>query len=216
MKKIENVTEKKRIVYLDFIRIIACFLVIFNHQEGYVLYKYDIPIGIIGRCFYIASSIFTTVNTPLFFMITGTLLLGRGKEETEKKYLKRIWRAVLFIITANTLFYCFKHYSDFFLDDLIYGIFSCSISGIYWYFYAYLGFVILLRFFRKIAASMDGYDFIYLVGAHCIINLLYPLLNYLSGNSITASNPFKESLSLAVVDCMFYGLAGYFIDKKRD
>lgn len=66
--------EHKRKVYLEMIRIIAIFLVIFNHVEGVTLYQTSVGLKTWG---YMFISMLTSINVPLFFMVSGTLLLGK-------------------------------------------------------------------------------------------------------------------------------------------
>ena len=71
---------KQRKLYLDFLRIIAIIFVIYNHtsEKGYYLYAYDSPF--ILKVIYIATGALIAVAVPIFFMISGSLLIP--KEES--------------------------------------------------------------------------------------------------------------------------------------
>ncbi|MDE7206696.1 MAG: acyltransferase family protein, partial [Lachnospiraceae bacterium] len=77
---------KRNLLHIEFIRIIAAFFVIFNHtgDKGFFIYStYDL--GGFHYWLALAISIVCKISVPLFFMISGALLL-------EKEYsLKTIW-----------------------------------------------------------------------------------------------------------------------------
>lgn len=77
-----------RIVYLEYMRIVACALVIFNHSPGYTLYSVSSGIR---QVFYMTLTMITRINVPLFFMVSGVLLLGK-KESWRQLFKKRIIR----------------------------------------------------------------------------------------------------------------------------
>lgn len=76
----------QRIIYLDVIRIIACMMVIIMHApipgadaEGH-------------GPFLVLISYLTVPCVPLFFMVSGSLLLPCRKEVTAIGYLKKTYR----------------------------------------------------------------------------------------------------------------------------
>ena len=95
---------KQRRIDLDVMRIIACFLVIFNHLSGYGLYgNTDTALK---SWIYMFPTMITRINVPLFFMISGTLLLTDRQEMYKKIITKRFLRIayVLLIFTAVLYF----------------------------------------------------------------------------------------------------------------
>lgn len=76
-KRMVNIVEKKqKKIYFEWMRILACGLVIFNHLEGYTLYKSSIGMK---QGLYMLLTMITRINVPLFFMISGALLLKKRK-----------------------------------------------------------------------------------------------------------------------------------------
>ena len=64
-KRMVNIVEKKqKKIYFEWMRILACGLVIFNHLEGYTLYKSSIGIK---QGLYMLLTMITRINVPLFF-----------------------------------------------------------------------------------------------------------------------------------------------------
>lgn len=81
-------------VYYEWLRCIACFMVIFNHLKGYRLFM-DAS-GIKQIC-YIILSVLTKINVPVFFMVSGALLLEK-QEDFRIVFKKRISRIGLVIL----------------------------------------------------------------------------------------------------------------------
>ena len=212
---------RQRRIDLDLMRIIACFLVIFNHLEGYHLYMYA------GRplktwvCMFL--TMVTRINVPLFFMISGTLLLG-GREESYSRILKkRISRiaAVLVLFTAVLYFIWMANTSSGFSLEVFFRAvlaepYDCG-GLAYWYLYCYLGFLLLLPVFRRIAKGMTKQDFILLLSVHFFFSSFLPALNLILGAQgipwIGISTDFTESMAIANVKVLFYPLIGYYLDR---
>ena len=86
---------KKKLLYIEFLRAIAVLFVIFNHTggDGFRLFlKY--PAGSIQYWTCLSVSIFCKFAVPVFFMISGALLLGKD-EPLKVLWKKRIARTIL-------------------------------------------------------------------------------------------------------------------------
>lgn len=68
-------TASSRKIYLDVLRVLASFLVCYNHSFGYHLFLDQEADGSILSWFNVFLSAVTTMDIPLFFMISGALLL---------------------------------------------------------------------------------------------------------------------------------------------
>lgn len=194
----ENSGKQLKTVYYEWLRLIACFLVIFNHLKGYVLYQNASGIKQIG---YMVVSIITKINVPLFFMISGALLLER-QEDIVTVLRKRISRVCLVILLFSLGIYveCWLYALaqgrtyEFTLKRFLYGVFARNLdeTGAYWYLYAYLGFLFLLPFLQKLAKQMSRSDFSVLVMLRFVILSVIPLCNgclQFSGGGVYATYP---------------------------
>ena len=201
--KTDSTKDKK--ISLEIMRIVAMCLVIYNHtgENGYELFRYaqndflwylSLVVGTICKA-----------GVPLFFMISGALLLG--KEETVAEiFKKRIVRYVLTIVIFSFIYYVRLYLRNpeygFSISFFIKFIYSTPFIDPYWFIYAYLGFLIMLPFLRAAVKNLElsGYILIlisvlildYIVVAEKImgfahINLslgwstqtiLYPVLGY--------------------------------------
>lgn len=202
--------ETKRKSYLDLLRIVACFLVIFNHLPGYHL-----SLGWYGKklAIYIPISVFTKINVPVFFMISGTLLLGR--EESISYILKhRVSRIAGALVLTNLIIYPMTHPNGGSFVDLIQVILAGWEEISHWYLYAYMGMLLMLPFLRRIAQSLTRKDFAYLLAMHFALCSLYPMLSgfsyWTTGNRFELSSHF--SLPVITSSAFFFPLAGYYLD----
>lgn len=119
----------------------------------------------VSRFFYMILTMITKINVPIFFMITGTLLLG--KEEDFKTVIsKRISRFLLVILIFVGGLYVITYIQSAMageplekpLYNFIMGILNNNVCGIYWYLYVYLGFLFMLPFMQRIVKNITRGD----------------------------------------------------------
>lgn len=204
-------------VYIEYMRIIAIALVIFNHLPGYSLYGIS---GGVKQYFYMFLTMLTRINVPLFFMISGALLL---KKQEDFKYIikNRIPRYFIVILLFESGYYLIFNYKNLrtisiieFGRELIQG----NIMGLnsYWFLYSYIGLLFMLPFLQRVAKGFNRSEFWVLVGLHFIFSTFLPIANlYLTQrnvNPIVVSGHF--SVPLATTKAFFYPLLGYYLDNK--
>ena len=203
-----------RKLYLEIVRIIAIVLVVINHTDLNYYYYHDPSSGIITFLISLIFTILCTIDVPLFFMISGALLLG--KTETIKEvYQKRVIRIVFVIIIFSILQYVVKISKGEFdspsLKDFILRLLSGNIQETYWFLYAYLGYMMLLPFFRKMAISLSDKEFIYLICIKMIFDLINPVL--IGTNAVQLSNAWGSAFA-SVTANVWYFFAGYWVETK--
>ena len=83
---------KTKRLHIEALRVIACFFVIFNHsqQRGYFLFS-AYPQNSPEFWLYMALSVFCKFSVPMFFAISGALLLTKD-ESLSVIYKKRVFR----------------------------------------------------------------------------------------------------------------------------
>lgn len=212
----------KRKTYLDWLRVVAIVLVIYNHLPAHALSR---ETGLFGFVF---PAVLVKIGVPLFLMISGSLLLGRD-EQTKVLLGTRVLRMVVIIPVAYIGLYLVRSLHEtvlhgaafeFSLKDCIYGLFSRNLvtkdSGPYWYLYAYLGYLLMLPFLRGAAKLMRRSHFILLIAIHAGIYTVLPLINAVLNCCGLDSIRITESFSvpLAVEQIFFYPLAGYWLDRS--
>lgn len=204
--------EKRRKIHMDILRLLAAFLVVYNHTAGYAyywnhtndLYKVAATIGV---------SAFTKVNVPLFFMLSGALLLG--KEESCSVLLKkRVGRFFMVLLCASVCAYCYLYRGVLSLKHFVYVFLSCNIVNPYWFLYAYLAFLLALPLLRRIAGSLRGQDIAFLLILRCVFSTGMQVWEYFAEYVQWDVIPVCESFTLpfATMDILFYPLLGYYLE----
>ena len=209
---------KPRKVYMDYLRVIAIFLVIFNHMPGYTAYYSSSGVG--ATFFYMFFTMLTRVNVPLFFMISGALLFGRD-ESYGQLFKKRILRFFVVLLCASTVVYLHdnrKALETLSIGDFFVTFFKQPLDTSYWYLYAYLGMLVMLPFLRKIVKSFCYEDFRYFVFVYFLLNTVLPILNYILGilqyPKISITGYF--AVPFMTTKAFFYPLCGYYLANILD
>ena len=213
--------EKRNKVYLDFIRIIAIFLVVVNHTGAFRFPDCHGWLDIGYWCQMIWNDI-VKMAVPMFFMVSGALLLP--KEETiEELFKKRILRFALvyILITVVQYLYCVT------LGDgkaglhtaLYFGI-AINSFGPMWFLCAYLGILLMLPIIRIIARHMQPEHYVYALSVQFLTCCLLPMMVFFAGrepahcfiNGWLPFHPKSESHQFSYGYCVFYLLLGYFAE----
>lgn len=214
MEKMEKEYKK---TYLEIMRILAIFFVVFNHTSirGYKMGL--VAENSIQHFIYLIITMITKFNVPIFFMISGALLIG--KDETLKDIMKkRVFRFIIVIIIANIIVYLDTLIKNYQINEM--NFFNClkgCFAGMhysYWFLYAYLSALLMLPFIRIIGQEINKELFIYLLLIHFIFSSLVPLINVVFDGKFNIS--FNESLYLPIMleKNMFYMLIGYYLEHK--
>lgn len=210
--------QDDRKLYFDILRIIACFLVIFNHSGGYTAYQN--ASNAVTAFVYMFFTMITRINVPVFFMISGALLLTKDVSYKEM-FFKRILRICIALLFASVVVYLVDNRHDWSRLDL--GTFVRKTLGgkirvAYWYLYAYVGFLLMLPFMRRSVKNMTKYDFIYLLVIHCVIFTLLPLGNYILAQIGISKFSISSDFNVAfmTVKAFFYPLIGYYLENVLD
>lgn len=193
---------EKRCLSLDALRIFAIFFVIYTHI-GYncktMFAPTDSPILYTLSVFW---GLFCRVAVPIFFMISGALLLQKN-ENYKTIFKKRLLRfaIVLFIISAVTYFTQWKNHSVLGFASALY---SYTAAPSLWYLYSYIELLLLLPFLRKLAQSMTKKDYLYYFILQFVFVTVFPTFEAVTGLS---------SINILIVlttNNIFYFMMGHF------
>lgn len=208
---IKNITNHKRKVHLDLLRLIAIFFVIFNHtgEHGYMLFANDMASFV--SIFYMFLSVLCKIAVPIFFMISGALLL-RKEESLKQLFVKRILKIAIVLFFISVPYYYWLH-RDNGIDVFSFfeWIYSNSASSSLWYLYSYLALLFMLPFLRSMVKNMKQQEFIYLIVGHIVFVGILPCLEFLVTNQ---TNLLHESFSpiLFIEQNIFFALVGYYLE----
>lgn len=194
MKKEVN---NKRCIWIDILKITACFCVIINHNGGFLLeYAGNNNYTVL---FYSIFFSICKIGVPIFLMITGYLLLT--KEESYKRIFKRIYRIFMPLLFISLLVYVKQ---NGFNIDFIKSFINGPIIIPYWYLYMLIGLYLMLPFIRKMIKSFDNKDFKYFIIICLIIQGIFPMLKVL--NIIDFSDKYFMSLLPYSISYLIAGL----------
>ena len=159
-----------------------------------------------------------SINVPLFFMISGALMLPRS-EMFDKKYFRRIYRMVVVLLA----YWLIQYGACVLIVDATFGVRTYmrvlfAGQGLYgvspdasWFFYAYLLLLIFMPFISMLANRMRNVDFLYLFAIQVVIGCILPYLAQLEGVEFTIiSQPFCSFQPFSLIYGAYYMLLGYF------
>lgn len=168
---------KNRYVWLDFLKIIACFFVIINHSHGLLFSTTDISSSSV-----LFDSIFFAVcksAVPLFIMTSGYLLLK--KEVPFKKTCQRIFRIIVPLLVLSLYYFWRLHIEPRTILNFIYTSLKEPVTTHLWYLYMLPGLYISAPFVTKIIKNSTNFELGLLVGTSLIIPSLTSIITTYSG-----------------------------------
>ncbi len=220
-------SEKKtagRKSYLDILRIIACIMVLYHHTPAAEFYRSAVSWH---KLVYGVPAMLVRADVPIFFMISGTLLLGRKTEwkDVMKKVLRFtltlvFWDLFLFIgydvVVAGTPvnFNLFWMFLRRFLEGMVSG------SSPYWYIYGYIGFLLMLPFIQKMCDTMSSRDYLVILILHAALWTLVPISDFICQMRNPGYWPLQMDdafeVPLAAQKAFFFTITGFYIDRHID
>ncbi len=209
--------EKKRI-HIEAIRIFACFFVIFNHTglDGFFLFsKYPATNPLFW--IYLILSISCRVSVPLFFAVSGALLIPK-EERTKDLYIHRVLRMVIILIVISAIYYVWTYRAQ--LSTLSLGFFlkvlvASNHADHLWYFYSFIPFLMALPLIRVLAKNMTNRQFGYMTILALASYAVRPILEYLIWQGSTTFNGFLK-FSWITANAIIYPCIGYYLENRMD
>lgn len=201
--------QTKRIDYISLASVLSAIAVVFLHSNGAVSYFTNSP-----RWFF-ANVIHSTFifAVPIFFMISGAMLLDfREKYDLKKYFLKRINKTVIPYLVWSILGLIIQIYllktiliSDVNFDYLINGLVDGVLVPVYWFFIPLFVLYLVLPLFSYIKDNKKLLVF-------CIFALF--VLNYLYIEEIFP-NYIIRTFEYAYLGYIAFALTGYLIHKNE-
>ena len=213
--------------HYDIIRLIAILLVVFNHTPAF-----HFPFQSTGESLLVLAMMFVSafdkVAVPLFFMITGALLLPR-QESVSVLLRKRVLRILVVILLFHAIQSAWYLYDggvngvgirsflgDWYWGSASHGYVLGSVEALaVWFLYAYLGLMLMLPFLRSMAAGMTATHFWYLFGLQIVCGIMIPNLFSIVTGFSTADSGILRYLPLCG-NVLIFVLAGYYVEERVD
>ena len=218
-------TQRNKI-YLDIIRLVAIFCVVYNHTPGFDIPAYE-GWNHLGYWGALVVNQLVKMAVPLFFMVTGALLLVK-EESISELFRKRVFRfamVVVIITLAQYAFHCCSAQEGFSLKSLLSQFYHgviCNEFRASWFLYAYIGMLLMLPLIRPIAGCTADAVFVYLFVVQfvfcCAIPAAALCLGEYEGCSVYSNwilfQPEIGTLPFSAGYCVFYLLTGYFLEHR--
>ena len=172
---------KKKTVYLELIRTLAVFLVIFNHTGTNGFFLFSVRQSSVLYPLYMFLSVACRTAVPLFWIVSGSLLLSK-EESIRYVYRHRVLRMVLALALFSFfhyLFMVFKGFDVFNFADFLVKLYTDQHATAYWFLYSYVGMMMLLPLLRRMVQSMTRKQFVYLLLLIIMMKGIMPILQYL-------------------------------------
>ena len=214
--------KKKRLDF-ELMRILAIFLVVFNHTESRGFFLYQVPGGSEINCILsLLLAVICKAAVPLFFLISGGLLLGR-QESLKDLLQKRILRMALVLVLFSGILYLFWIHWGFVphpgLKDFIRRLWGEGISIPYWYLYTYLGVLFLLPILSPAAAAISDWGYLWLLAIGLIMNGVVSVLSGMTGLGVMnqyfvtglTGGALAQGTPYMAGQAVFYLLMGYYL-----
>lgn len=207
MRQRDAMTEQKKKIYIEVIRVAAILLVLYCHTSVNGLLYFQMDKG--NRSSQLAIFVYPLAAgcVNLFFMISGALLL-RKKESIGTVLHRRFLR--FFIVTAVVvLVYYLRDGENLSAKGYFNALYHGGSLTQHWFLYAYLSFLLILPFLQRMVAGITEESFYrYLLGTGILFQLGFPLFQLVSGFEPVGVNiPLTDQI-------VFYPLMGYFLDSK--
>ncbi len=203
-KKTAVVKTAKRMYYLDYLRIISTFFVVFLHVSASKIL--DVPIASKAWLVFAGYDSFSRFVVPMFAMISGALFLSPERKVTLKNlYLKNILRIVTAYIAWSTGYAVF--YSRAWGKD---AVIRAAIKGHYhmWFLIMLVGVYIIVPLLRKIAEDKKTLKYYLIISG--VFTFAMPLLLKVANSSTFAEAYGKMNFHFTLGYSAYFVL-GYFL-----
>lgn len=204
----------ERIYYLDILRILAIMGVITLHVASTPVIKMDF-IG--STQWWVANVIDGSMRwaIPVFFMLSGALLLGSKKEESIGSFYKRSFKRLgIPFIMWSIIYFFFKHcyLGKESLEPMVMftkflnEFFTDNIYNHLWFMYVILTLYFIAPFFKAMVQNLRKRDLQIIIISWIIIGFIYPFIQNLYFEN------FGVTYNIKFFGIPFFtGYAGYFV-----
>ena len=216
--------EKRNKIYLEIIRVVAIFLVIVNHTPGWQMPEFVAPYG--GLSYWMSLFFCEVVKmaVPLFFMISGSLLLNRD-ESAGSWFRKRVCRfllAMAIVVLLQYLYHICTTDESFGWGKLFAFLrrgSSINDFKVLWFLKVYIILMLLLPVMRFLIKRMSGRVFIGLLLLQFVFYVVFPLVMMTVGR-YDSYIKIRESLTVVPLPfsldyCVLYFLMGFWLERVK-
>ena len=178
---------KKRILYLDELRLFAILCIILLHSLSLFRY-FCFDNNTFDFTFWTIFDSLTRIGLPIFFMLTGILMFQKKDEDYLEFFKKRVLRLIIAYIIFYFIYYFYdvliNHYA-FSLYEYVYSMTTGAVIYHLWFMPVIIMIYLFLPFLKKLVLSLNKKELeiliilIFLLG-NCLVGLraILELRNY--------------------------------------
>ena len=201
----EESSAKDHLAWIDVLRVIAIFQVILIHLSFPIFNKEELPQSYVLAANFYDS--FSRACVPIFFMISGYLLIGR--DEPVKDFLRKRFIKVgipALVWTAAYLVWQQEAYRNGSMNifhiglSMVKAVFGGHIEIHLWFIYVLMGLYLVTPILRVLVSASPDIPKYFLI-LWLIANPLFDLMGRISGETV------DQSVRLLLVE----GYAGYMV-----
>lgn len=214
-EKAEEKRPKAKKLHIEFLRALCIWLVMFTHTSTAGFSLYIARPASLFYPLYLAVPFWVKTAVPIFFMISGALLLGR-EEPISRIWKKRIWRFLQVIFIFSLINYIWFYHNlplslPGHIAKFVTMLYTSDLATAYYFLYIYISFLLMLPIWRKLVKAMGEEQYLYLIGLNLFFVGCIPVISFLIFKGSAEMNYFLNPL-LAVSEPTFYFLMGYWIE----
>jgi surface polysaccharide O-acyltransferase-like enzyme len=161
-------------IWVDFVRVMATFFVVWLHSSSPLLYKYNM----ISSGYWWVGNFYNSIvrmSVPLFFMISGFLLINKT-ERLEIFFKKRIRKVVIPMIVWSVIYIFWKAYIERSSSISIHSFYSALLRPTYfhlWFLYAIIEIYLYIPILRIFVINSDKLYLYYFVALWVVASTLF-------------------------------------------
>jgi len=187
--------------YMDWLRVFAIFSVVGIHVVAQLVA--DMNIG--HQIWWFANLVDSALrnSVPLFFMMSGALLLTKKQDEPLIPFFqKRVSKVAIPLLVWSVFFIYYRKvmwFEEHTWQQMIKMVLTDSVFFHLWFLYVILGLYLMTPFLRQIVKASSKQHLLYFLGAWFVISSLFPFV------------PKFLDFSLALSAGLFSTYIGYFV-----
>jgi len=177
---------KERYDYMDWLRVLAIFSVVGIHVVAQHVTNFNHAPNVWWYGNLIDSAL--RVSVPIFFMISGALLLTRTKEETLSVFFKKRFSKVIIPLVVWSIIYLIYRqvmwFEDFTWKQMLKMMLTDNVFFHLWFLYAIIGLYLMTPFLQKIVQHSSKQLLQYFLVSWFFLSSLAPFVYKFEGFSI--------------------------------
>lgn len=167
---------------------------------------------------YMFISVFCKFAVPVFFMISGAVMLNKETTSYRELYKHKVLRVCVLLVFWSAMHCLFKYFINNSVTDLSITAFLKRLAisdwdGSLWYLYSYIAFLLSLPILQRIAKALSNKEYFYLIILAFVFSSLLPFVQYLLWRGQYGFNG-NFNLGWLCATIFIYPMIGYFLQHR--